>query len=119
MNSRQHLHLPDQDASLLEEQCLYPRIVHNKRGGPHYVCSFSSAMPSGCLPSRAKSPAAINQVISIYIGCSLSSVSEPFGSSALKIHLGATNVCLLPSFVSAREKGSREREQWISAHDRC
>lgn len=45
-------------------------------------------------------------------------MSQPFGLSALKIHLGATNVCSLPRFVSAKEKGSRE-EQWISAYDGC
>lgn len=116
MNSRQHLHLADQDASLSGEQFLHPRTVHNKHGDPHSVCIFTSTMPSDCLPSWAKSPATINQSASIYISCSLSSVSEPFVLSALKIHLGTTNVCLLPWSVSAREKGSRE-EQQISAHN--
>lgn len=119
MNSRQHLHLASQDASLWGEQCLHPRTAHNKRGSSHSVCIFTSTMPSDCLPSWAKSPAAINQGTSIYSGCSLSSVSELSGLSALKIHLGATNVRLLPGFVSAREKGSREGGQWISAHDGC
>lgn len=31
--------------------------------------------------------------------CSLSTVPEPFGLEALKIHLGATNVCILPGKV--------------------
>lgn len=43
----------------------------------------------------------------------------PFGLCTLKIHLGASNVCLLPRCASAREKGSREREQRIFAHDEC
>lgn len=122
MNSRQHLHLASQDASLWGEQCLHPRTVHNKRGGPHSVCIFTSTMPSDCLPSWAKSPAAINQGTSIYSGCSLSSVSELSGLSALKIRLGATNVCLLPGFVSAREKGSWEVDfcpRWVSAQPVC
>lgn len=124
INSRQHLHLADQDASLWGEQCLHPRIVHNKRGGPHSVCSFTSTMPSDCLPSWAKSPAAINQCTSIYIGCSLSSVSA-FWFVCFKDTSGSHQCMLAPEVCLCQGKGLKRRQivdfclRWVSALPVC
>lgn len=80
------------------------------------VCIFTSTMPSDCLPSWAKFPSCYK---SWHIVGSLSTVPEPFGLCALKIHLGATSVCFLLRCANAREKCSRETEHWTFAHNEC